>query len=214
MIYWIFAMKLFLSPTDPKLNEQVPAMCSCSIRSARTQETIDKILKVALGETGDINKKTLVGLAAPQVGVRQRIIVIDLNATGIFTETTEAQPARLKEFINPEILWKSDELNFWREGCFSTGNIHGIVPRADKVLVRAYDRTGKIFTEELTGYTARIAQHEIDHLDGIRFPDRIENDEHLHLVEEHEIPQYRIHWTSWGKKCSRQEWEKIKNFSR
>lgn len=214
MILWILAMKIFLSPTDPRLNEPAVPMCSCLIRSRKTQAIIDTLFKVAKGETKDPEKKILVGLAAPQIGLLKRIILIDLAATGNFSDVSFPQEPQFKEFINPEILWKSDEIIFYREGCFSTGSIHGIVPRSEKVLIRAFDRHGEIFTKELAGYSARIAQHEIDHLDGIRFPDRIENDEHLHLVAEEEVPVYRIHWENWTKLCPRKEWESIKFFSR
>ena len=77
--------------------------------------------------------------------------------------------------INPEITWMSEEQNEWYEGCFSTSRVCGIVSRPDKVKIKAYSEEGKIVEEEYSGYTARIFQHEIDHLDGILFIDNAIN---------------------------------------
>lgn len=200
MIHLLLSMALFLAPTDPKLNEDSPAICPCKIKSVETQKNIDQMFEIAF------EKSRLVGLAAPQIGIEQRIILVDTAATGVFTEDSEPPPPQIQVFINPEILWKSDELITWREGCFSTGNIHGLVPRAKKVLIRAYDREGNVFTAEFEGYVARIFQHEIDHLDGVRFPERIMNDNDLHWVEPAEVPAYRIHWAEWKKRCPREKW--------
>ncbi|MGH9856743.1 MAG: peptide deformylase, partial [Acidobacteriota bacterium] len=112
----------------------------------------------------------------------------------------------LKEFINPEIIESSDELEEGREGCFSTSRVCGIVERAKKVRVRAYNRQGELFEHEFEGFPARVAQHEIDHLDGIRFPDRITDDRNLHWVEENEFGDYRENWRNWAVNCSREKW--------
>lgn len=211
MVYLFLAMSLFLAPTDPQLNEKAYDVCPCHILSEETQEIIDTMYKIALGETEDANRAILVGLSAPQIGIQKRIILVDLAATGVFTAEIHPPPPQMKEFINPEILWKSETTTIWREGCFSTDRICGLVPRSTDILVRAYDRQGNIFTQEFTGYTARIFQHEIDHLDGIRFPERIQNENDLHWVESSEVPEYRIHWASWEKKCPRIDWERMKN---
>jgi peptide deformylase len=168
------------------------------------------MFEIAFGESKDRRRAVMVGLAAPQIGIQKRIILVDTAATGIFTESLQPPPPKMREFINPEILWKSEEVIYWREGCYSTGCICGIVPRSAKVLVRAYDRNGQIFTEEFEGYVARILQHEIDHLDGVRFPDRIEKREDLHWVEGSEVPLYRIHWAQWPKKADWSLWIQMK----
>lgn len=204
-------MTLFLAPTDPLLNEESTSVCPCDISSEEIQGTIDTMFQVAFGETKDKSKSILVGLAAPQIGIQKRIILVDTAATGIFTKDSEPPPPQIKEFINPEILWQSDEQIIWREGCFSTSRICGLVPRSSKVLIRAYDREGNILTQEYEGYVARIFQHEIDHLNGIRFPDRITDDSDLHWVDESEIIEYRINWANWPNKFAREKWEEIKN---
>lgn len=206
----LLAMTLFLAPADPKLQEKSLPLCPCHIRTEDTQKIIDQMFDIAFGESKDRSRAVMVGLAAPQIGIPKRIIMVDTAATGVFTETMQPPPPKMREFVNPEILWKSEEITYWREGCYSTGCICGIVPRSAKILIRAYDRKGQIFTEEFEGYVARIFQHEIDHLDGILFPERIENEGDLHWVEEGEIPQYRIHWTHWPKKASPSDWIQMK----
>jgi len=211
MVHLILAMSLFLAPTDPLLNEKSYDVCPCHILSEETQDTIDTMYKIAFGETEDRSKAILVGLAAPQIGIQKRIILVDLASTGIFTEEIQPPPPQIKEFINPEILWQSETKIVWREGCFSTDRICGLVPRSEAIIIRAYDRQGNVFTQEFTGYPARVFQHEIDHLDGIRFPERIENIDDLHWVEFNEVPEYRIHWATWKKKCPREAWERMKD---
>ncbi len=201
-----------IEPSAPLLNERSEEVPLSSIQSEEIQTIIERMLDIAFGETREYNKSILVGLAAPQIGISKRIILVDKAATGLFVkEQTSAPPPQIDVYINPEIAWRSDETNVWREGCFSTSRICGLVPRSSKVLVRAYDREGNLLTKEFSGYTARIFQHEIDHLDGIRFPDRIENDEHLHWVELDELPSYRIEWASWEKKYPRKQWLETKH---
>lgn len=211
MVQFLLLMTLFLLPTDPKLNEKSSEVCPCDINSEEIQEIIDTMYHIAFNESEDRTRAVLVGLAAPQIGIQKRIILVDTAATGVFTKTLSPPPPQIKEFINPQILWRSEETTLWREGCFSTGRICGLVPRSQKILVRAYDRKGNILTQEFEGYVARIFQHEIDHLDGIRFPDRIADDDSLHWVEEKEIPEYRIHWAHWPKKALREQWLRMKD---
>lgn len=174
------------------------------IPSEETQVLVDKLFRVAYGRQGDAKYPTLVGLAAPQIGISKRVVIIGMNAVG------GGEQPELKEFINPEITELSDELEEGREGCFSTSRVCGIVERAKKVKVRAYDRQGGLFEHELKGFPARVAQHEIDHLNGIRFPDRIADDTNLHWVEENEFGDYRKNWRNWSVNCPREKWEAIK----
>ncbi len=117
----------------------------------------------------------------------------------------------LKEFINPEVVDISDEVEDGREGCFSTGRVCGIVSRAKRVKVLAYDREGNQFEHAFEGFPARVAQHEIDHLNGIRFPDRIIDDTKLHWVAEEEFGDYRKNWQNRPVNCPREKWEAIKS---
>ncbi|MEZ6042519.1 MAG: peptide deformylase [Planctomycetaceae bacterium] len=106
-----------------------------------------------------------IGLAANQVALPYRLFVI--NPSG--------DPALKDEefvFINPEIVRRNGSEES-EEGCLSLPEIHGLVPRATRIVVDAFDLDGQQFEMELGGLDARVVQHENDHLDGILFPDRI-----------------------------------------
>ena len=124
---------------------------------------------IARGERTDPEAKVMVGLAAPQIGISKRIILVDIGV-----DSDRKNLGELTAFINPEILWHSEELVDGREGCFSVDDrVVGVVPRSKSIKIRAYDREGNLVSLELADFTARIFQHETDHLNGIRFPDRV-----------------------------------------
>ncbi len=106
-----------------------------------------------------------VGLAAPQVGVHKRIIVIDPS-------DGEGGPKPIK-MINPEITSCSDELVERAEGCLSLPDFYEELRRPDAIEVRFIDRDGKARTLSANGLAARCIQHEIDHLDGLIFVDHL-----------------------------------------
>ncbi|MES2739583.1 MAG: peptide deformylase [Pseudomonadota bacterium] len=97
-----------------------------------------------------------VGLAASQVDVHEQLIVIDIS------ETKDA----LRVFINPEIVWASEEKQLYEEGCLSVPGIYDGVERASKVRVKALNLEGKAFELEADGLLAVCIQHEMDHLLG------------------------------------------------
>lgn len=196
-----------LPPSDPLLNQRSKEVLLDEISTPEIQNLIAKMYDIAFGEQKDIKRPYLVGLAAPQIGSLRRIILVDIAATG---HVLPEQTSQLEIFINPEIVWRSEELVLWREGCFSTNCICGIVPRAYRIRLRASDSDGKLIEKELIDYVARIFQHEIDHLDGIRFPDRITNDTLLHWVQKEEAAQYRKTWPIWEKLCPRDVWISLK----
>lgn len=99
-----------------------------------------------------------VGLAAPQIGISKRIIVVDPGDQYI-------------EMINPEIIYREGE-ELGREGCLSVPDLVGWVNRAQKIRVKGLNRNGEILDIEAADMLARVFQHEIDHLDGILFPDK------------------------------------------
>ena len=120
-----------------------------------------------------------VGLAAPQVGVLRRLVLV--MDTSIEELTPEEQ---IIELINPEII-KTSGSQEGPEGCLSVPGVYGLVKRPDYVKVRAQDRHGKTFEVEGTGLTARCFCHEIDHLDGHLFTELAEK-----ILSEEELEEY------------------------
>jgi peptide deformylase len=110
-----------------------------------------------------------VGLAAPQVDVTLRVIVVEYG-----NEEDEAVPPKLYTVINPEISRASAEKEVGTEGCLSIPNVLGEVERPLGVTVKGFNRHGQPVKIKARGWLARIFQHEIDHLDGILFVDRAE----------------------------------------
>ena len=108
-----------------------------------------------------------VGIAAPQVGELVRVIVVDCRQA--------MRPCKnhgLLYMVNPEILSKDGEV-LGREGCLSVPDWVGVVPRAKSIKVRFKDIYGDVQELESTGFEARVIQHEIDHLNGVLFVDRV-----------------------------------------
>lgn len=185
----------FVDPHDSILDGVSKSLSIEEILSPTTQTLFDQMIQLARGEQGDWNKSVLVGLAAPQIGKPLRIILVDVKANG------KGSVAELRLYVNPEVIKTSEATEEWYEGCYSTGKVKGIVARPSTVTIRALTREGKEVVETHSGYVARIFQHEIDHLNGIRFPQRMLDKTHVHLVEEHEMPQYRneLGWKNWLK---------------
>ena len=108
-----------------------------------------------------------VGLAAPQVGVLRRAVIV------LETNVPEGEEEYLIELVNPEII-ESDGEQYGAEGCLSVPGEYGLVRRPMHVKVRAQDRNGEFFEVEGEGLTARCFCHEIDHLEGIVFTSKCE----------------------------------------
>ncbi|MBP5340955.1 MAG: peptide deformylase [Bacteroidales bacterium] len=115
-----------------------------------------------------------VGLAAPQIDLPIRVVVIGFRPydekTDSYGEVTEQHT-----LINPEILEFGEEKDFYNEGCLSVPDIHEDVLRPTTVKVRYHDENWEEHTDEATGLYARVIQHEVDHLDGKVFTDRLSN---------------------------------------
>lgn len=112
-----------------------------------------------------------IGLAAPQVGVGLRLFVSDVSYER--EEDGSTVNRHLKAFINPEVVWESEEDEPYMEGCLSVPEVEGEVYRPSSIRLRYLDEKGKAHERLLEGIEARCAQHEIDHLDGILFVDRV-----------------------------------------
>ncbi|WP_041081959.1 peptide deformylase [Thermotoga profunda] len=129
-------------------------------RKAKEVEKIDENIKALVKDLFETMYATDgIGLAAPQIGVPLRIFVMD-----------DGTP---KTFINPAIVFKSAETNIAEEGCLSVPEVFENVERSNEIVIRYTDLDGNEIEERLSGYSARVAQHEYDHLDGILFIDLI-----------------------------------------
>ena len=111
-----------------------------------------------------------VGLAAPQVGLAIRLLVIDLVA---FKEDDPELGAFKVVMINPTILERSEEEVTLEEGCLSIPGVHENVSRSEHIKIKYQDANFNEYTEEFNGYKARVIQHEYDHLEGHLFTDRV-----------------------------------------
>jgi peptide deformylase len=141
---------------DPRLKK------SCTVVPDLTDELrtlADDMLQTMYDAPG-------VGLAAPQVGILQRLIVLDCVKE-------EGEIARPLIMFNPEVIASSDELNVYEEGCLSIPEHFADVTRPALVQVRWMDRDGQEQSEEMDGLWATCVQHEIDHLEGKLFIDHI-----------------------------------------
>ena len=106
-----------------------------------------------------------IGLAAPQIGLSKRLIVIDLR--------DEDEPDARLAIVNPKIVWSSDDTEKASEGCLSIPGLEEIVRRPYSVTVEGFTPEGDPMTVEADELFARALQHEIDHLDGVLFIDRV-----------------------------------------
>ena len=130
--------------------------------SREVTEITPRVLTLLDDMKDTLHKANGCGLAAPQVGVLRRIVII------------ETESGKLYEMINPEIIERSDEVQHELEGCLSIPGQWGITERPKTVTVRAMDRNGKYFTLTGTDLLARAICHETDHLDGVLYIDRAE----------------------------------------
>jgi peptide deformylase len=198
-------MSVFTEPGNPLLSGPVAEVPAAEICSEEIQEIIDRMIEIAGGERADTEKRVMVGLAAPQIGVCKRIILVDTGAN------EKRELGQLKVYINPTIVWSSPEQEEGREACYSIDKrVVGVVPRSTQVKMTAFDRQGNFITEEFSGFPARIVQHEVHHLDGIRFPDHSGPEGVLHWVEEEQFPEYRENWQQWPVRCSWDVWLAMK----
>jgi peptide deformylase len=149
------ALLSVLVAPDPRLKVKAKSVAKVDADIRRLMDDMLETMYVAPG----------IGLAAPQVGRAQRIIVADVTREG-----EEKQSFRM---ANPEILWRSDELATYNEGCLSLPEHYADVTRPAEIRVRYIDHENEIRTLEAKGLLATVIQHEMDHLEGILFVDHI-----------------------------------------
>src|SRR5690242_7115534 len=139
-------------------------------------EVNDEIRRLAADMLETMYAAHGIGLAATQLGIDKRILVIDLQERVNEDEEKEGEGEPVRDprvVINPELLWVSDELSVYNEGCLSIPEQYAEVERPARCGVRWLDEKGATHEEELDGLMATCMQHEIDHLDGVLFIDHI-----------------------------------------
>ncbi|HEY5738616.1 MAG TPA: peptide deformylase [Gammaproteobacteria bacterium] len=112
------------------------------------------------------------GLAAPQIGVLRRVVIFGYQRNSRYPD---APPVPETVLINPQITPLGEAREQGWEGCLSVPGMRGLVPRFSEIRYRGYDQYGELIEREVSGFHARVVQHECDHLDGILYPRRIED---------------------------------------
>ena len=110
------------------------------------------------------------GLAAPQIGVQLRVVIFGVKANPRYPGVDEVPDTVL---INPELKPLSDEMEEGWEGCLSVPGLRGVVPRYTRLRYWGFDPRGRPIEREVSGFHARVVQHETDHLDGVLYPMRV-----------------------------------------
>jgi peptide deformylase len=140
-------------------------------RKAKKITTFDKDLQTFIDNMIEtLRDAPGVGLAAPQVSVSSRLVVVEYGEED--EEGNQITPKKLYVVVNPEIVQASEEMETGIEGCLSIPGFVGEVERSKKIVVKGLNRYGKPVKITAEDWLARIFQHEIDHLEGIVFPDR------------------------------------------
>ena len=171
------ALLPIITAPDPRLKIQAKPVAKVDAKVRRLMDDMLETMYHAIG----------IGLAAPQVGAAQRVLVVDVAREG-----EEPNPMRI---ANPEIVWRSDETIIANEGCLSLPEHYADVARPRAIRLRYLDHENEIREIEAEGLLATCLQHEIDHLDGVLFVDHISilkrgiNGIYHHVSEAH-LPRY------------------------
>ncbi len=177
-----------LKPDNPILRAVATPIERRELRTQRMQDVIEQLLDFVYGQSnkGDWRERTrptTVGLSAPQVGINRRISVVDMAVgSNLYSD--------VHILINPEVIAHSKSKTDHREGCVNLPQVWGQVERYRSVTIQALDRSGTKLTIEAHGWPAVLLQHEIDHLDGRLFIDRLPDPCQAHLIEPEHFKDY------------------------
>ena len=149
------ALLPIITAPDPRLKIKATPVAKVD---AKVRRLMDDMLETMYHSIG-------IGLAAPQVGATQRVLVVDV--------AREGEPPQPLRIANPEILWHSDETMLSNEGCLSLPEHYADVARPAAIRLRYLDHENEVRVIEAKGLLATCLQHEIDHLDGVLFVDHI-----------------------------------------
>ncbi len=166
----------------PILFSNDPLLRKPSRRVRRVDEEIRELIDTMVETMREANG---IGLAAVQIGVPERVVVIEVPAPDEEREEAAGPPeSEFYVLINPQVVRASQEVEESVEGCLSIPGWVGEVERHHSVVVEAVDEQGREFRVEAEGLLARILQHEIDHCQGVLFIDRIDDPDKIWPVEE------------------------------
>lgn len=184
-----------LEPKDKLLRQKCKRVSMKELQSAKFQDLIEQMLDIVYGrsnkgEKQDLNMPMTVGLSANQIGIMKQISIVDM-AIG------NNSVSDVHVLINPKIIAHSKEKLRNREGCVNLPEIWGMVSRYKSVIVTALDRSGNKITIEAKNWAAVLLQHEIDHLNGYLFVDRLNDPKHAHFVKSDKMNKYRDHEDQW-----------------
>ena len=149
------ALLPIITAPDPRLKLVAKPVTAVD---AATRRLMDDMLETMYEAPG-------IGLAAPQVGVARRVLVVDV--------AREGEPPQPLRIANPEILWRSEELATYNEGCLSLPEHYADVERPARIKLRYLDHENEMREVEMEGLLATCVQHEMDHLEGVLFVDHI-----------------------------------------
>jgi peptide deformylase len=180
-----------LKQEDPRLRQTCAPVSKLQLRSREQQLEIDAILDFMYAESGKIfngedhrrSIPTTVGLSANQVGIMKQICAVDLSIG-------RRGYSDVYILVNPKLTWWSKALVERPEGCVNFEHIWGVTQRSRSVRVSALDRSGNQLELKLTGWPAALLQHEIDHLEGRLFIDRLPDPSKAHYVDSEDFSRY------------------------
>ena len=149
---------------------------------ARRVERFDAELRALVEDMKEtMAAKNGAGLAAPQIGVSQRVVIFGVEHNPRYPD---AEPVPFTVLVNPQITILTREVEEDWEGCLSVPGMRGVVPRYTRLRYTGFDEKGEPIERVAEGFHARVVQHECDHLDGILYPQRMTDLSRLGFIEE------------------------------
>lgn len=167
-------MKSLLEKENPILRTSAEPVSAEEFNTSTLKELAQRMIAI-------MEEKGAIGVAAPQIGISKRIIVFGTGYTKHRKPVVEIPDTVL---INPTITRLSETIEAGYEGCLNAGDLMGQVPRSTEIEYTGYNIEGHFICKQATGLEARILQHEVDHLNGILFFDRVEDKSSLTTYDE------------------------------
>ncbi|QBR84668.1 peptide deformylase [Legionella israelensis] len=167
-------MKTLLDKENPILRQQAQPVSESEYGSQELKQLVKDMIAI-------MEEKGAVGVAAPQIGISKQVIVY---STAYTKRRKPEHPIPDTALINPDYEVLTDEIQTGYEGCLNCGDMMGEVPRAMEIEYTGYDVNGNKVTKKASGLEARIVQHEVDHLRGFLFFDRVTDKSSLTTMSE------------------------------